>query len=275
LINYIEETYGIPDENIVIVFNGSENNSEDSKDGSYVAEIVLLIPPIVFAGLPTPLMPSINCYLSRQMVENGLTNIEIDSYVRDSYIPLPNSISNSASRSVYLTPKELLYMDGPRIAELSKQPRPDDLMIHPQHVPEVGEWFEEIFVEFEKKLLRQDELQKLILKNGWQIFPCIRRLTWADLDKSTAFEACRLIAGIFSFLGSHEDEIRYHIMHLARRNSITGFTEYQKLKNIITFGVENPMLVECQHPLMSRFCPAGGCFIKELIEEYEKPYLFE
>jgi hypothetical protein len=220
-------------------------------------------------------MPAINYYLAGQMVHEGLKNIEIDSYIRDSYIPLTNSINSVTNRFVIrLTWKELIYLNGNRIIDLSKQPRPDDLMITQQEVPGV-EWFVEVHADFEKELLRQDELQKLILKNGWQIPPCIRRLTWADLDINSAIEACRLISGTYSFLGSHEEEIRYHILRLAKRNSITGFQEYQKLKNIVTFGVENPTLAECRHPLLSRFCPAGGCFIAELIEEYEKPLLFE
>ena len=32
--------------------------------------------------------------------------------------------------------------------------------------------------------------------------------------------------------------------------------------------------VGCEHPLLKRFCPAGKCFIKEFIDEYEKPKLF-
>ena len=275
LINYIEEIYGIPTEYIVIIYCGGSDNSTDIGD-SISVEIIILIPPVVFAGLPTPLMPALNYYLARQMVHDGLTNIEIDSYVRDSYIPLPNSINKGTGRFViHLTPKELLYLHGPYIAELSKQPRPDDSMIMRQEVPEAVEWFTEVHADFEKKLLRQDELQKLILKNGWQVPACIRRLTWSDFDKSTTFEACRSISAMYSFLGSHEEEIRYHVLRLARRNSITGFKEYQKLKNIVTYGIENPVLAECQNPLLSRFCPAGGCFIKELIEEYEKPLLFQ
>ena len=252
------------------------NCSKDSSEGSSAAEIVILIHPLVFAGLPTPLMPAINYYLARQMVKDGIKNIDIDVYQRDSSIPLPNSINNTTGRFIIpLTMKELLYLGRDRIVELSKQPRPDDSMTTPQEVPEAVEWFAEVHDDLVKKLLRQDDLQNLTLKNGWQIPSCIRRLTWADLDRNSTLEACRLISGMYSFLGSHEEEIRYHIMRLARRNSITGFKEYQKLNAIVTFGVENPMIAECRHPLLSRFCPAGGCFMKELIEEYEKPYLFE
>jgi len=275
LINYIEETYSIPDENIEIIYSGGSDNNPDAKEVISAVEIIILIPPVIFGGLPTPLMPALNYYLARQMVDEGLTNIEIDSYVRDSYIPLPNSINSATDKFVIrLTWKELIYLNGDRIVDLSKQPRPDDLIIL-QEVPEAVECFAEVHADFEKKLFRQDELQKIMLENGWQIPPCIRRLTWANLDRNSALEACRLIGGSFSFLGSHEEEIRYHVLRLARRNDITGFREHQKLKNIVTYGIENPMLAECQHPLLSRFCPTGGCYIAELIEEYEKPLLFE
>lgn len=274
-INYIEETYGIPDENIEVIYSDGSYNNPDAKEVISAVEIIVLMPPIVFDGLPTPLMPEINYYLARHMIKDGIKNIDIDVYQRDSFIPLPNSINSSTGKVVIsLTRKELLYLDGIYIDELSNQPRPDDSMIMTAQVPEAVEWFAEVHADFEKKLLRQDELQKLILKNGWQIPPCIRRLTWADLDKNTVLEACRLISGIYSFLGSHKEEIRYHILRLARRNDITGFREHQKLRSIVNFGVENPIFAECQHPLMYRFCPSGGCYVAELIEEYEKPFLF-
>jgi hypothetical protein len=260
---YIAEHCGIPEDQIESLYDGKTS-------------ISLIVPPIVFGGCLTPLMPATNFKLARQMVKDGIKNIDIDVYQRDSFIPLPNSINSATYRFVIsLVMKELLYMDANRIVELSKQPRPQDSMIIPQRIPEAVEWFAEVHTEFEKEQHRQNELRKLVLTNGWQIPPCIRRLTWADLDRNTALEACRLISGTYSFLGSQKEEIQYHILRLAKRNAIEGLREYQKLRAIMTFGVENPTLAECQHPLMSRFCPAGGCFMTELIEEYEKPYLFE
>jgi len=253
----------------------SSAGSNDAREGILSAEIIISIAPVVFSSSPTSLMPAINYHLSRQMVEDGMNNINVDSclYLRDSYMSLPNSINSITSRFVIpLTLKELMFAD---INELSKQPRPDDSLIQPSEIPEAIEWFAGVLADFEKEQHRQDEPRKLVLKNGWQIPSCIRRLTWADLDKNMAFEACRLISGTYPFLGSNEEEIRYHVMRLARRNSITGFKEYQKLKNIVTYGVENPMLAECKHPLMSRLCPSGWCFMTELIEEYEKPLLFQ
>jgi len=47
-----------------------------------------------------------------------------------------------------------------------------------------------------------------------------------------------------------------------------------KDQNIFNFAVENPGFVGCEHPLLKRFCPASKCFIKEFIDEYEKPKLF-
>jgi hypothetical protein len=287
---YINEYFDIPQDCIEIIYTGgcdgldagsaadsggeSANNAADTN--STTAETVILIPPIVFAGQPMPIMPAINYELAQRLVEDVTENIDIDVYHRDYLIRLPNSINSQTNRYVIpLTFKELLYMTAQTISKLSKQPRPEDSMIQPSRIPEAVEWFMEVHTEFEKKQHRQNELRKLVLKNGWQIPSCIRRLIWADLDRSTAMEACRLISGTYSFLGSHEEEIQYHILRLARRNDITGFEEHLKLKAIVTFGVENPILAECQHPLMARFCPSGGCFIAELITEYEKPFLFQ
>ncbi|MFC1635735.1 hypothetical protein ACFL5Z_12920 [Planctomycetota bacterium] len=252
-------------------FRGSNNAGEDAS----TAEIVILIHPIVFGGQSTAPTLAINYLLARQMVDDGLSNVDFDGYVRDSYFSLPNSIHSATGRFVIpLTFKELLYLDGNRIAELSIRPRPDDSMIMSRRAPEAVEWFDEIHAEFEKKRRRQNELRRLVLKDGWEIPPCIRRLLWLDADESTILEACRIISGTFSFLGSNEAEIRYHIQRLARRNAINGFNEHQRLKAIVTFGVENPMLADCQQPLLYRYCP-GRCFVADLIEEYEKPYLFE
>lgn len=268
---------GNPHENAEQGKRDAEDKTDytDIPEDASAAEIVLIIPPVVFGGLPTSLMPALNYALARQMVEDGIPNIDIDVYQRDGFMALPNSKNSATGR--YVIPlgwKELLYLDGQGLAELSKQPKPEDSMILPVQVPEAVDWFSEVHAEFEKKLLRQDELQKLILKNGWQIPPCIRRLTWADLDQSSTLEACRFISQAYAFLGSHEEEIWYHILRLARRNAITGFEEHRRLKALVTFAVENPMF-ECQHSLMARFCPAGWCFISELIEEYERPSLFK
>jgi len=113
-----------------------------------------------------------------------------------------------------------------------------------------------------------------MLKNGWEIPPCIRRLLWLDTDKSSFLEACRLISGTYSFLASNEAEIQYHVLRLAKRNGIMSFQEHQRLRAITTFGKENPWLFACHNYLLHRFC-YGACFFTKLTEEYEKPRLFE
>jgi len=87
----------------------SSNNAADTN--STTAETVILIPPIVFAGQPTPLMPVINYELARQLVEDVTENIDIDIYHRSYLIKLPNSFSpQTGSYVIPLTIKELLYM---------------------------------------------------------------------------------------------------------------------------------------------------------------------
>jgi len=271
VIYYIEETFGIPAENIEIIFNCGGNRNGDARDGIAAAEFIILVQPAIFDGLPTPLMPALNYYLAQQMTNYGIKNIDIDVYQRDHFIPLINSINSTTGRFVIsLTPKELLYMDGTHIAELSRQPRPDDSMIEPSTIPEAGEWFAETHAEFEKKVLRQDELQKLILSQGWEIPPCIRRWLRLSLYDNVRLEIYRIISQFFSWIGASESEIRYQIQNIDNRNPIDS---YLKLNAIITFGVENGWFVGCQHPLLQKFCP-GRCFISEIIKEYEQPNLF-
>jgi len=129
----------------------------------------------------------------------------------------------------------------------------------------------EIHAEFEEKLLRQNELQKLMLQKGWEIPPCIRRLQQLCLYDNIRLEAYRVLSQFYSWIGAGPDEIRHLINFMDRRNPIRN---YQKTNAIITFAVENPWFVGCQHFLLEQFCPAGKCFMAELIEEYEKPYLF-
>jgi len=130
----------------------------------------------------------------------------------------------------------------------------------------------EIHAEFEEKLLRQNELQKLMLQKGWEIPPCIRRLQQLCLYDNIRLEAYRVLSQFYSWIGAGPDEIRHLINFMDRRNPIRN---YQKTNAIITFAVENPWFVGCQHALLHRFCPAGKCFMAELIEEYENPRLFE
>ena len=44
---------------------------------------------------------------------------------------------------------------------------------------------------------------------------------------------------------------------------------------IIMFAIENPQFAGCEHNLLKRFCPAGKCFIAELMDKLQNPYLFK
>lgn len=256
----------------IYIAGGSSNTTGTGVTGTAAAaEMIITVHPVVFGGQPTPLMPALNYHLARQAAEAGASSIDIDVYQRDSFIPLPNSIRGSR-HVIDLTMKELLHLDASGISELAKHPRPEDSLVMPRFTPEAAEWFAATCSEFEKKQRQQDKLRKLILQKGWQIPPCIKRLPWADLAKDAALEACRVISGAYSFLGSREDEIWYHILRLARRNAVH---DQQRLRAIVTFAVENKMFMGCEHPLLKRFCSAGKCFLAELLQEREEPYLFE
>jgi len=169
---------------------GGHRSSGNAKEGAITAEITISIPPVVFGGRPTPLMPAMNCHLARQMVADGITNIDIDVYQRDHFVRLPNSINSAAGRFVIpLTMKELLYLDGKAIAELAKKPKPEDSLIMPRPVPEAAEWCAEKLAEFEKEQHRQDDVRKTVFDNGWEVPQCIRRMMQLCLYDHNRLEA--------------------------------------------------------------------------------------
>jgi len=271
LIYYVEEKFGIPSENLIIIFNYGGGKNERAKDGTATSEIIILIASPIFGSLPTSLLPALNYHLARQIADDGINNIDIDVYQRDHFTPLPNSINSTTSRYIIpLTLKELMYLDEEKIIELSNQPRPDDLIIAPPAIPEAVEFFEEAYKEFQKKVLQQDELQKFIQDQGWEIPPCIRRWLRLSLFDNVRLEIYREISQFLSWIGASESEIRYQIQNMDRRNPIDN---YQKLNNIVTFGYENPWFVGCEHSLFQKFCP-GYCFIADMIKEYQQPRLF-
>lgn len=187
---------------------GSKPITKASDGTAPSAEMIILIALIVFNGQLTSPMPALNYHLALQMTETGIQNLDIDGYSQ-LFIPLPNSIRTATGRYVIpLTMKELLYLSSSCISELTKQQSPEDSMIVPQRMPEAIEWFAEFHGKFVKKQC-QEGLRKLMLEKGWQIPPCIRRLSWADLAKEATLEACRLISRTYSFLGGHKDKIRY------------------------------------------------------------------
>lgn len=302
-VYYLTENFSIPEDCIEVIYNsggfvGAGNSNGDADDGGdnydgdsftgggrmdsgknatdsiLAAEMIILIPPVVFNGRPLPFMQALNYRLARQLAKDGTKNINTDVYEKEHFLPLPNSINSDTGRFIIpLQLKELIYLDAHNIDELSKQPRAEDSMIMPLKMPEAVEWFNEVYEEEEKQQQRQKQLQELVLKQGWQIPPCIRRLTWMDLSKEQAFEACRIISQFYSWIKASPDEIWHHFQQLDYRNHIG---DYKKQKAIIAFALENPGFVGCQqHPLLKQFCPAGKCFIAELIDEYEKPHLFQ
>ncbi len=124
----------------------------------------------------------------------------------------------------------------------------------------------------EKEHLQQNQLQKILFEKGWQIPPCLRSLLWAELGKSNSLETCRFLARFYSFIKAGEAEIWQQLHRLDKHN---GINDYQKLKAIVTFAVENPGMFNCSHPLLRHFCPGDKCSIAELMKELENPYLFE
>lgn len=178
----------------------------------------------------------------------------------------------SGEGSIPLSFKELLYLDVSAIEELAKKPRPEDSMIIPKEIPEAVEWFREVYESVETEQKKKAKLLESMLVDGWQIPEYLRNLLWRKLSINAGLEACRIIARFYSAIKANENEIWHHIEIWGRRNA---YKDYKKLKAIITFAIENPQFGGCEHELLKRFCPAGKCFIAELINEYEKPHLFE
>jgi hypothetical protein len=277
VIFYINESFQIPQDCIeIICFSSGQPNYGNETGGSgdngkvVPATIVILTPPAVFDAQPTLFMPALDYHVARRILKDTLKNIDIDVYHRDYFIPLPNSI-HAGSYIVPLTIKELLYLNADMIAELSKQPKPEDNLVMLHRISEAAEWFTENLKELTNKQKAQDELLKLMLQDGWQTPPCYRRLLWADLSKEQAVEACRVISQFFSWIKASPDEIWHHLQSIDRRN---GIKDYQRLRAILKFAQENPNFVGCEHLLLKRFCPASKCFMGELFEKYERPYLF-
>jgi hypothetical protein len=237
------------------------------------AEIVILVPPVVFGGRPTPLMLALNYDLARQMVAEGL-HVDVDSYAEEQqqFIRLPNSFNSDTGRFVVpIRVEELLHLNAKAIRALSAQPRPDDSYAGHRSVPEASEWFAEALRQAERHAKRQLQLRQQLLQRGWFVPPCIRRLEWVELAREQALEACRLTAALYAFCGASEDEVHEHLRRIDRRN---GIGDYPRVRSIVAFGLQNPAFTGCEDPLLHRFCPAGGCFMKELIHEVKNPRLF-
>ena len=112
----------------------------------------------------------------------------------------------------------------------------------------------------------------LFENSGWLIPPCIRKLLWADIGKSTGLEALRITVHWYSYINASEYEIWHQIQSWARRNA---YKNHNKLRSIATFAIENPSFADCEHKLLQRCCPAGKCFIAELRDLNKEPLLFK
>jgi len=128
-----------------------------------------------------------------------------------------------------------------------------------------------VLADAEKHDKIQTRLRTMLLEKGWQIPPCIRSLLWIDLGRELGLEACRITTQFYSCIKAGEYEIWHHIQKWMQRNS---YKNYQKLKAIVTYAIENPQFADCEHRLLKRFCPVGKCFIAELMDKYLNPYLF-
>jgi len=276
VVYYLAENCGILEDSVELSYTGGgiAPDDDDRTDAGTAAppEIVISVPPAVFGGRPTPVMPVLNYDLARQMSTDGIENLDIDVYVRDHFVPLPDSINGATGRFVVsVRVRELRYLDPKGILDLSKQPRGDDFFAIGNPVWAAEEWFAKVIEDEERHERRQSQLRQRLLHGGWQIPPCVRRLHWADLPQDQVLEACRIIARFYPFINAGNDETWYHLLRLDRRHDIG---DHARLRAIIAFGVENPGFAGCQHPLLQQFCPAGGCLINELLNELKNPRLF-
>jgi len=279
---HINEYFEVDTENINIIYNNGGNNittnnksnvANSVMDDATAAEIILSIPPVVFDGHPTSLIQRINYQLVRKMTNDGIENIDVDVYQKDYMVNLSNSFNSLTNNyNIPLQLKELIHMSEEQIFKLAKKSRYEDSYIMLKKISEAADRFKQLYTQAEKEYKKQQKLLELMLKNGWQIPPCIRSLLWVNSGQKVGLEACRIMAQFYSFIKASENEIWHHIETWAHRNA---YKNYQKLKGIIAFASENPQFAGCEDKLLQHFCPAGKCFMAELINRYEKPSLFE
>jgi hypothetical protein len=275
---YIAEYYCIPLECMATICDIGRPKSCDVRAAASVdiaspAEITILVDPIVFGGEMISLVPLVNYNLARQMRSDGL-EVDIDAYSRErQWVPLFNSSVNGDTGPfvIRLSSKELLNIDAEGIVELASAPRPDDVCAEECCAPEAVEWFGKALKETEDFTKRQSRLQQLLREKGWMIPPCLGRIVWADMTPEQALEGCRALTSFYALIGAGRDELYEQAHRVARRN---GISDYPRLKNIISFALENPSFAGCGHSLLHGFCPAGGCRMNELLEEVQNPMLF-
>ncbi len=165
-VYYIADNFGIPPEFMYLIYNGGGIATEDNRgadaDTTAPAQTVILVPPSVFDGRPTPLMPALNYDLARQMREDSIA-VEIDVYSQEQqFAPLNDAVVGATGRfAVLLRVEELLYVDPERILSLSKQSRADDFFAVGNPVPEAAEWFAEVLGTAEKRQKQQLHLRQV------------------------------------------------------------------------------------------------------------------
>ncbi|HSV98979.1 MAG TPA: hypothetical protein VLI39_02330, partial [Sedimentisphaerales bacterium] len=274
VVYYLAENYGIPPESLDLIFNGgglvAQDDGRANAGAAAPAEIVILVPPSVFGARPTPHALTIIYDLARQMSADGL-HVDVDAYAKEQqFVWLPNTFNTDAGGyAVVIKADELLNLSSKAVGAISVRPRNDDSFAICRPVPEATEWFAETLAEKEKQARQQSQLRDKLI-GRWVVPPCVRRLDWAEMSEDSVIEACRVIAAFYPFVGAGPDEVWYHIHRVSKRH---GLLEGARLRAIVTFGGENPAFA-CGHPLLRLFCPSGGCFMKELIDDLRNPRLF-
>ena len=267
------EEISIAEKQIEIYYNpaaGTLNRGGDNVN--YPAEIMLYISPCIFSNTSTEYMPFIGFNLARQITKDGTKNILIDIYERNYQINLPNSIVDTSGHYfVPLTFKELTFLNNEQLKELSTKPCPEFSYSKIEHNPTVENWLNQKNNELILEIKKQNSLLELVLKNGWQVPSCIQKLQSLCLYDNFRLETYRIITAFYAWIKASPQQIAYQIQSVDYKNPLN---DNKKIKSIISFAIENPRFVGCQHPLLARFCPAGKCFMFDLIKELEKPYLF-
>jgi hypothetical protein len=285
-IYWLTEETGIPVEQMDIYYNGTVSAGENcnntdkcngiagtaAKTPNHSAGIIIYVNPGIFRSVSTEFMPLICFNLARQIIKSGIKNILIDVYEQDHYINLPNSIiTTSGTYFIPLQLKELTFLSNEGLAEIATRPRPDDSYTKTENNSEAEDWLQQKNKEIHVEILRQNTLLQSLLKTGWHIPPCIQKLQQLCLYDNVRLEVYRIIATFYAWINASKQQIWHQIQSVDYKNPLN---DYQTLKAIITFAIENKRFVGCAHPLLQRFCPAGKCFMAELIEQIEKPYLF-
>jgi hypothetical protein len=277
VVYYLAENCGMPPESLDLIFNsgGIVAQGDGQANGSTAtpAEIVILVPPSVFNSQPTEHALGINYDLARLMHADGL-HVDVDAYAKEKegqFVWLPNTFNtDTGGHAVVIKADELLNLSAKAVGTLAARPRNDDSFAICRPVPEATEWFAETLAEKEKQARQQSQLRDKLL-GRWAVPPCVRRLDWAEMSDDSALETCRVIAGFYPFVGAGPDEVWYHVRRIDQRH---GLQQSLRLRAIVTFGGENPAFVGCNHPLLRQFCPAGRCFMKDIINEVANPRLF-